>query len=311
MKNADFFGLYTDLADESEELLRGKTPSTDSIECEKSTSDGVNIFSMTVKNEKGERLIGKRRGRYFTVDVGNTAIYDTETFERICNVFSSVICKFTDGIREKGGSFLLAGLGNPDIACDAVGSETVSNFIVTRHIRKSTPELFEKFGFYETAAFVPDVYGNTGIEAAEALKGIADDIRPSCIIAVDALASRRLSKLASTVQICDTGICPGSGVGNARAEISQETMGVPVIAIGVPTVVSATTLVMDMLSEAQLFSHDTEAIREKIGASISGDCFVSKKECAAQVKSISRLIGYSLNKAIHKNMEFSEMRDFL
>ncbi len=311
MKKIDFFDLKTDLADESDEIMREKFLKTEGIETHKKTVSGVNVFSMTVKDGRGERLCGKRCGRYVTLDVGSTEIYDTATFERICDVFCSVIRSFTDVIRDIGGSFLIAGLGNPSITADSVGTESVKSFIVTRHIKETAPKLFEKFAFSETSAITPDVFGNTGVEAAEIIKGVADDIKPSCVIAIDALSSRRLSKLATTVQICDTGICPGSGVGNVRTEISNETIGVPVIAIGVPTVVNAATLISDVMTETFPDEKSGFNISEKLKESGGLDCFVSKKDCGAQIKSISRLIGYSLNKAIHKDIEYSEMRDFL
>ncbi|MBE6623599.1 MAG: GPR endopeptidase [Ruminococcaceae bacterium] len=308
MKEIDFFDLKTDLADESDEILRTKTSDISGVESKRETVDGVNIFTMTVKNAEGEKQIGKKAGRYITLDVGSTEIYDTQTFENICTVFSTVISSFLDKFKDKDGGFLIAGLGNPDICADSVGKESVSSLIVTRHIKEASPELFEKFGFSETAAITPDVFGKTGVEAAEIIKGVADDIKPSCVIAIDALSSRRLSKLATTVQICDTGICPGSGVGNVRKEISEETIGVPVISIGVPTVVNASTLISDVLIGTGCCK---ENLKEKITEIAGTDCFVSKKECGAQIKSIGRLIGYSLNKAIHKDIDYSEMRDFL
>ena len=308
MKDFDFFDLKTDLADESDEILRTKTSDISGVESERKTVDGVNIFTMVVKKGEGERQTDKKAGRYVTLDVGSTEIYDTDTFERICSVFSSVISSFTDEFKNCSGGFLLAGLGNPDICADSVGKESVSSFIVTRHIKEASPDLFEKFGFAETAAITPDVFGKTGVEAAEIIKGVADDIKPSCVIAIDALSSRRLSKLATTVQICDTGISPGSGVGNMRKEISKDTVGVPVIAIGVPTVVNTATLIYDVLLETGCLSENS---KDTISQFTDPDCFVSKKECGAQMKSIGRFIGYSLNKAIHKDIEFSEMRDFL
>ena len=147
MKEFDFFDLKTDLADESDEILRAKTPDMSGVQSEQKTIDGVNIFIMTVKDDKGEKQAGKKRGRYVTLDVGSTEIYDTETFERICSVFSSIISSFTDKFKSHSGGFLLAGLGNPDICADSVGKESVASFIVTRHIKEASPELFEKFGF--------------------------------------------------------------------------------------------------------------------------------------------------------------------
>lgn len=312
MENNDFFDLKTDLADESDEILRIKKDYPQGIVTESRKDNGIDIFTMHVKNSIGEKQSGKKCGKYVTVNVGSTNFYDSLTFERACTVFSSVIKEFTEQTSSEGGSFLLAGLGNPAITADSVGAETVASFIVTRHIKSSSPALFEKFGFAEASAIIPDVFGNTGVEAAEIIKGVVDDIKPSCVIAVDALSSRRLSRLGTTVQICDTGICPGSGVGNSRREISEDTLGVPVIAIGVPTVVNASTLISDILNDCGVKEDDLdENAKRQLYLQVGKDCYVAPKDCASEIKSISRLIGYSLNAAIHKDIEFSEMRDFL
>ena len=159
---------------------------------------------------------------------------------------------------------------------------------------------------------IPNVFGNTGVEAAEIIKGVADDIKPSCIIAVDALSSRHLSRVATTIQICNTGICPGSGVGNTRKEISSDSMGVPVIAIGVPTVVNATTLLTDALSDCGVDpSLLSDEARNSLKTRVNTDCYICPKDCGQSIKSISKLIGYSLSFAIHKGISFSEIHDFL
>ncbi len=309
MDNFDFFSLKTDLADENDEIIRSQNPTYSGIITRKYAEDGVDIFSTEIKNSDGEKASGKRRGKYVTVNVGRTELYDSHTFERVCKVFSNVVRCFTDPVR---GGFLLAGLGNPQICADSVGTQTAASFIVTRHIKESSPSLFERFGFSETSAITPNVFGNTGIEAAEIIKGVVDDIKPACVIAVDSLSSRRLSRLGTTVQICDTGICPGSGVGNLRTEISESTVGVPVIAIGVPTVVNASTLISDILSDCGIDgSKLDDKDRKNLSAQVDKDCYVSPKSCEKEIKSISRLIGYALNSAIHKGISFSEMRDFL
>ncbi|MBE6572058.1 MAG: GPR endopeptidase [Ruminococcaceae bacterium] len=309
MENFDFFTLKTDLADENDEILRTRTPNLCGIETKKSTINGAEIFEMNVKDEKGEELTGKNKGRYITVNVGRTEFFDSTTFERVCGVLAGCMSSFTEIC---DGAILLAGLGNPAIYADSVGTQTAENFIVTRHIKQSSPELFNKFSFRETCAVLPNVFGNTGVEAAQMIKGVVDDVHPSCIIAVDSLSSRRLSRLCTTVQLCDTGICPGSGVGNVRAEISKKTMGVPVIAIGVPTVVNAGTLARDLLSECGVEKNQlSDEMRKMLARQIGDDCYVSPKNCEKDVKSISRLIGFSLNAAIHKGIEFSQMHDFL
>ena len=141
---------------------------------------------------------------------------------------------------------------------------------------------------------------------------MAEKTKPSCIIVVDSLASRRLSRLATTVQICDTGLSPGSGVGNTRAEISKETIGIPVIAVGVPTVVNASTLVCDLLSECGVGEKDIdEQTKKSLYEQVGRDCFVSPKSCEKDIKSISRLVGFSINSCLHKDIDVYSMHDFL
>lgn len=311
MSETNFFDLKTDLADENNEILKKRSDTIHGISTQNRTENGIDIFTMDIKSRDAEIYSGKKRGRYVTVNVGNTHLYDSGAFEKVCETFTGVVKSFTDSFDGKG-AFLIAGLGNPGLPADSVGAQTVKNFIVTRHIKASSPELFERFAFTESAAVVPDVFGNTGIEAAEVIKGVADDIKPCCIIAIDALTSRHISRLATTVQICNTGICPGSGVGNVRKEISAETFGIPVIAIGVPTVVNATTLISDILSDCGINKNSLpQESHGKLLSRVSSDCYVCPKESGESIRSISRLIGYSLNAAIHKGISYSEMADFL
>lgn len=314
MENRNLFDLKTDLADESDELSQISREEYPGLHRSVSRIEGTTVIRLQVTDEQGERLCGKKVGEYVTAEVGNTVLYDTGGFEKLCGVCAELISRFFDRLLPGQGekSFLLAGLGNPAILADAVGAETVRNFIVTRHIKTSAPGLFEKFGFRETAAVIPDVFGNTGIEAAEIIKGVVEDIHPDCVIAVDALSSRRLSRLAAAVQICDTGVCPGSGVGNARAEISRQTLGVPVIAIGVPTVVNVTTLLSDAFAACGMEPDRlSPEARRSLGEMIGEECYVAPKDCSSGIKSISRMVGYALNAAIHRNISYSEMRDFL
>lgn len=308
MEKFDFFNLKTDLADENDEILRNKNQSVNGIVTQNSKRRGVDIFEMHITSPHGEKISGRKPGRYCTVTVGKTHFYDSGLFENVCLVLSEIFESFI----KARDNILLAGLGNPAICADSVGTQTAQNFIVTRHIKEAEKEIFDKFFSSETSAITPNVLGNTGIEAAHIIKGIADDIKPSCIIAVDALASRRLSRLATTVQICDTGIFPGSGVGNVRAEISEETMGCPVIAVGVPTVVNASTLICDILSECGIGQKDIDDNTMKsLYDQVGQDCFVSPKSCETDIRSISKLIGYAINHALHKNIDLSSMHDFL
>jgi len=214
------------------------------VECyeekEKTEIDGVkitqknNVTIVSVLNENGERAIGKPKGNYITVDVPSF-VNDTDIFDGRLSLISSIIKKL---LPAQTDNILVAGIGNMEITADALGPKTNSYILATRHI---SDELKKEMGFKNlkcVSSIRTGVLGETGIESAEFIKGIVDVIKPSCVIAVDALASSSTERLGTTVQISDTGISPGSGVGNHRYEISKNTLGIPVVAIGIPTVVS-------------------------------------------------------------------------
>lgn len=214
------------------------------VECyeekEKTKIDGVkitennNVTVVSVLNENGERAIGKPKGNYITVDVPSF-VNDTDIFDGRLSLLSSIIKKL---LPTEIDNVLVAGIGNMEITADALGPKTNSYILATRHI---SDELKKEMGFKNlksVSSIRTGVLGETGIESAEFIKGIVNVINPSCVIVVDALASSSTERLGTTVQISDTGISPGSGVGNHRFEISKNTLGIPVVAIGIPTVVS-------------------------------------------------------------------------
>ena len=196
--------------------------------------DENGVTTVSVLNENGEKEIGKPVGTYITVDVPSF-VNDTDIFDgrlkKISDILKNLLPPECDNV-------LVAGLGNMDITADALGPKTNSYVLATRHI---SSELRKEMGFdnlKSVSTVRTGVLGETGIESAEIIKGIVNVINPSCVIAVDALASSSAERLGTTVQLSDTGIFPGSGVGNHRFEISEKTLGVPVVSIGIPTVVS-------------------------------------------------------------------------
>lgn len=302
----------TDLVDEAAEALLGRKD-TGGIVSRYVTDCGVDVHILEVKDRSGAEKTGKPVGRYVTVNVGKIWMSDKAQFENACRVTAKYIRDF---LPDKGSACLLAALGNKDIIADAVGPCTAENFIVTRHIKDSDPELFKSFSLRDTLCISPGVLGNTGIEAGEIIKGVADFGSPGFVIAVDSLASRRLSRLATTVQICDSGISPGSGINNARKELTEKTLGVPVIAIGVPTVVEASTLAQDIVmtaaehSESREIKENARQIIEKITPEGEG-YFVTPKETDHIIKDVSKLIGYAINLALHDDLSFDEIDEFL
>ena len=242
------FSIRTDLACESEATHDAGKDGTAYAE---SSVNGFRVAKLHVRNADGEAAAGKPCGRYVTVF---TKLLCDESAERL-DALAALIAAEIDALAKLhlGGTprcVLVAGLGNREITADSIGPKTVDRLTVTRHIREHDEALFNSYFRVPLCAIAPGVLGQTGIETAELVGGVAKTARPDLILAVDALAARATERLGATVQISDSGIFPGSGIGNRRSEISMRTLGVPVIAIGVPTVVNSATLVYDALQSA-------------------------------------------------------------
>ncbi|MBQ7400108.1 MAG: GPR endopeptidase [Clostridia bacterium] len=303
------FTVRTDLADEALENLGGKKGDLgDGIGFETEYIRSVRVDNVTVKNETAERITGKPIGKYVTVTTGEIWKTDKETFENIAKTIADIVKGM---LPEEKGLCLVAALGNDKITADAIGPLAADNLIVSRHIKIKSRDLYDSLGLGECACITPGVMGDTGAEALELVKGAVDALKPSCVVVIDALASRNVERLAKTVQICDSGISPGSGVGNARQEISKNTLGVPTVAIGVPTVVEVQTLCLDVLSGVLENEREVLDYVEKKMPQNVGRFFVCPKETDKIIKSMSKLVGYSLNFVLHKDMTLSEMDEFL
>ena len=197
-----------------------------------------------MKMEK--KQFGKPIGSYITIDIKDLKIAQEEEIENAANALSGELKKILDAHIDKQGEVLVVGLGNIYVTPDSLGPKVINEIDVTRHIINYLPQYVEE-GTRMVSAIAPGVLGTTGIETVEILKGIVDNIHPKLVIVIDALASRSIERISSTVQLSDTGIVPGAGVGNTRSEISVKTLGIPVIAIGIPTVVETAVLVNDSL----------------------------------------------------------------
>ena len=213
-------------------------------------SHGVPVSRLEIISDEGERLIGKPVGSYITLNVGKLWLADRATFARTAEALADELKSLSDSLCPEAGSVLVAGLGNRYITSDAIGPLAVKDITVTRHIKELDPVLFDSLGSVTVSAIAPGVIGQTGIEAVEIIRGAAENVSPRLIIAIDALAAKSVDRLAVTVQLSDTGIAPGSGIGNARKAVDRNTLGVPVISVGVPTVVDSSTLIYDMLNLA-------------------------------------------------------------
>ena len=243
------YNFRTDLADERADIFKknnGITNSIDGIETNIKEDGNIKITEVKITNENGEKAIGKPIGNYITIDINKLKIATDEEIEKYGNVLSEELKKLVDKHVAKEDEILIVGLGNIYVTPDSLGPKVINEIDVTRHILKYMPEVLDK-GTRSVSAVSPGVLGTTGIETLEIITGIVQNIHPKLIIVIDALASRSMDRISSSVQLADTGIVPGAGVGNTRKELSARTLNIPVIALGIPTVVETAVLVNDCL----------------------------------------------------------------
>ena len=222
------YNFRTDLATERRDLYRKANSienEIDGIESEKQEiNENISVERVKITNAKGEKAIGKPIGNYITIDIKKLKIAQDEDIEKSAETLSNELTKILDLHVDKQGEILVVGLGNIYVTPDSLGPKVVNDIEVTRHIINYLPQYVEE-GTRMVSAISPGVLGTTGIETVEILKGIVDNIHPKLVIVIDALASRSIERISSTVQLSDTGIVPGAGVGNKRSEISQSTLG--------------------------------------------------------------------------------------
>ena len=314
------YSIHTDLALEEKERFESDHVEVQGVilEEEYDKEREIRITKVKIETEKGARAMGKPVGTYITMEAPNMAVPDEEYHMEIPEELAKYIKELIK-IEKEDYVVLVAGLGNRQVTPDALGPHVVDNLAITRHIVKE----YGKYAMGEdavhmTSAIVPGVMAQTGMETLEIIKGIVKETKPDLVIAVDALAARNSKRLNRTIQIADTGINPGSGVGNHRNGITEETIGVPVIAIGVPTVVDAATIVNDTMENliAALETSETlkgvgvvlqgynatekyELIKELISPHLNG-MFVTPKDIDETIKRI----GYTISEGL--NILFSE-----
>lgn len=290
----DFY-TRTDLACES---VPQKGEKTEGADWREEQIGCFHISELFIRNEKASEKIGKPQGHYITVECGRINYLGDEDNDLLRHLLAGKLKGMAERLTGKEinaeFSVFAAGLGNAELTADAIGPKTAGYLTATRHLREHEAQLYHSIGCSALSALAPGVLGQTGIETLELLRGAVGYVKPDLVLVVDALAARSCSRLASTVQISDAGISPGSGVANHRAGIMRETLGVPVIAIGVPTVVNSSTLVYDALQQAGI---------EEIGDSLrrvleSGKSFfVSPKDSDVITEQVSRLLAGAIGAA--------------
>ena len=245
------YNFRTDLALERRDLYNKAhniEKDIDGIETEEEkVNDDITISRVKVTNEKGEEAIGKPIGSYITIDVKNFNIAQNEEIQQASEALTKELKALLEKHIDAKGPILEVGLGNIYVTPDALGPKVINEIDITRHLLQYMPEALDE-NTREVSAVSPGVLGTTGIETLEILKGIVDNTKPKLVIVIDALASRSIERISSSVQLADTGIVPGAGVDNTRKEITVNTLGIPVIAIGIPTVVEAATIAADSLT---------------------------------------------------------------
>lgn len=247
------------------------------------------ITRIEVKDEKSAKVIGKPIGKYITAETppfAKHAQYIGEELEAIAKEISSLI--------PKKGSILVAGLGNSAITPDALGPKCAEMIFATRHIKGELLRETGLSGLRSVCAFSTGVLGNTGAEAGDIIKALVNQLELSAVITVDALAARSVDRLGNTVQMCSTGITPGSGVGNARSEINEATVGVPVIAIGVPTVVDAATLVSDFAGG-------------NLSSLPPSEMMVTPREVDLMIEHAAKLTSLAINRALQPEISAEDL----
>ena len=289
----------TDLALEARQLWQENTPEAEAlpgVRAWEETRAGFPVTTVEVLDRRGEEALGKPVGRYVTLELDGLLRRENDAFVRAAEALAEELRGLLN--LEQNQTCLVAGLGNRDITPDAIGPGAVDHVLVTRHLKERLPEDFA--AFRPVSAVCAGVLGTTGIESGDLVRAVCGLLRPDCVVAVDALASLSPDRLCRTVQLSDTGIVPGSGVGNARLALNRESLGVPVIAVGVPTVVDAATLTVDLARRGGV-----ELSRGSFGE--LGNMIVTPRDIDKNVRDVAKLIGYALNLALHEGLTVEDV----
>ncbi len=295
-------GIRTDLAVEIRESIEqeGEIPGVGLIQ-EEDAGSGAKISKVIIKNNEGQRVMQKPVGTYITIETGELTVCEDEQREKIADTLATYLLELSPSPKRQRNGVLVVGLGNRDITPDALGPWVVGQLPATRHLHRAFPELLDKENpGIPLAAIAPGVMGQSGMEAVEVIKGVVQEIKPDVVVIIDALAARSTERLNRTVQMTDSGISPGAGVGNFRSEISKNVLGVPVIAIGVPTVIDAATIVSDRMEGALQKNGLTEAEIEQFLRLLTEEedrFFVTPKDVDEAVRRIGEVIAQGIDHA--------------
>ncbi len=316
----------TDLALENQEDLsrRGMQKEGITVNVDDTLRDMI-LTQVQITSPEGEKSMGKPMGNYVTLEIQDIP----DNMPKIAQILAREIRKVIKVEPDENFTTLVVGLGNWNITPDALGPKVVSKLMITKHIFKEARELIDH-KMSQVCALSPGVLGITGMETSEIIKGVVEKISPNLIIAIDALASRKIQRICSTIQLTDTGIIPGSGVNNKRKALNYENLGVPVIALGVPTVVEASTVandtidiviekIMEQTSSGQEFyqmladidKEEKEMMIKDLLRPYVGDLLVTPKDVDQSITDLSTVIANAINMALHPHMELEEINSYI
>lgn len=319
--------VRTDLAVEAnEDYKKVHKREIDGVIINEEEGESAKITEVKITNQEGSVKLGKPIGNYITIDMPELTMYDGDIMDDVSKIVGKYIRKLVDMDSEKTG--LVVGLGNRQVTPDALGPKVTDSIMVTRHLKEVMPEAIDD-DVRPVCTIAPGVLGITGIETVEIIKALVEKIHPDFVICIDALASRKIQRVNRSIQISDTGISPGAGVGNHRLEINENSLGVKVIAIGVPTVVHAATiandsidLVIDNLAsyankDSEFYKLLTKIDKEEKSILIKeilnpfiGDLIVTPKEVDYVIDSLAKIIAVGINIAIQPNLDLEEINKF-
>lgn len=322
------YSVRTDLAIERRDIYESENEKTIiGVGVKEEDFDEIKVTTVHIENEEGEKNMGKPIGKYITIELPELTQYDGAIMDEVAHVLAGTLEKLID--LKENSTALVIGLGNIEVTPDSLGPKVVKKLMITRHLKRLMPEAIDE-EIRPVCALAPGVLGTTGIETGEIIKSLVSKIKPDLVICIDALSSRSLKRVAKTIQVGNTGIAPGAGVGNNRMEINEKTIGVPVIAIGVPTVVNAATVANDAMDLVldEMIDESTEGgefynmlrsiDRNKKGELIKsllkpymGDLMVTPKEVDEVIEFLSKILANGINLALQPSMIMEDINSFL
>lgn len=302
--------IHTDLAMEARE----SNSALNGVSEERTDNEHYSVSRIKIDTDEAASALQKSKGLYITIEAPDLVLRESELIKAVTEALSAELT----GLIDKGGAsgtVLVVGLGNRAVTPDALGPKTAEKILVTRHIKQYMPDAIPN-GVRSVCAVSPGVLGVTGIETMEVIQGIVERSKPSLIIAIDSLSSRRTERIASTIQLCDAGIQPGAGVGNIRSGLDEASLGIPVIAVGVPLVVYASTISRDTIgliaSELGLLGNE-EKIKELAAKAISektGELIVTPKEIDSLIECTSTILADGINMCLF-GKDYAEVRSLI